>query len=373
MLELSRLTVSLTKHGAHKIAALLKKHDKDSILDRLEGSEPGINIEFAQARKNLSVNASGNVPEVWNKARDAGGESIDALVLIGILFSHHRLLTALRDSRTAPFRGTIQRGATLDGKAFTNTAHIIEELSYSVRHTPHEVSYNFSRLFEIPDLNKLALELIGLKFRSAGWDGRTDLIDELVDRKLNEVFAISEEQFRNWLATGDIDAIGDTLEDETFFLDTSHDVGPATALVFSPGHTPRMTGTVAISPYQSGGKAALLHNALQTTLYEALAKEHGTDCVRTELPTGHGTSIDVVVKTSSYCWFYEIKVAKSLKASIRQAIPQLLEYAYWRTDNKIVDRLYVATTFSLTTDAEAFLALLRDRFNLPIYYHQIEQ
>jgi len=372
MLDLSRLSVSLTKHGAHKIAALLKKHDKDSILDRLEGAEPGINIDLVQARKNLSVDASGSVPEVWKNARDAGDESIDALVLIGIVFSHHQLLTALRAARTAPFRGTIERGATLDGKAFTNTAHIIGELGYRVRHTPDAVSYNFSRLFEIPGLNRLALELIALKFRSAGWDGRTDLIGELVDRKLNEVFAISEEQFRNWLTTGDIDAIGDTLEDESFFLDSSPDVRPATLLVFSPGHTPRKTGTVPISPSQLGGKAALLHNALQTALYEALAKKHGTDFVRTELPTGHGTSIDVVVKTPSDCWFYEIKVAKSLKASIRQAIPQLLEYAYWRADNKVADRLYIAARFPMTKDAEAFLALLRDRFNLPIYYHQIE-
>jgi len=372
MLELSRLTVSLTKHGAHKIAALLKKYDKDGILGSLEGAEPGINIELAQARKNLSVDGSGNVPEVWNKARAAGSESIDGLVLIGIVFSHHQLLSALRIGRTAPFRGTIKRDAVLVGKAFTNTAHIIEELGYSVAHTHLEVSYNFGKLFEIPGLNKLALELIALKFRNAGWDAKTALIEELLDRKLNEVFAVSRDQFRNWLANGTIDAIGDTLEDEAFFLDTDNDVGPAAPLLFSPGHSPKKTGIVPIAPSRPGSKAELLHNALQTTLYEALSKEYGSDSVRTELPTGHGTSIDAVVKTASFCWFYEIKVAKSLKACIRQAIPQLLEYAYWRTDNTVADRLFIAATFAMTKDAEAFLALLRDRFSLPIYYHHIK-
>jgi hypothetical protein len=371
MIELSRLTVSLTKHGAHKLAALLKKYDKDEVLDRLESAEPGINIEKAQARKNLSVDRFGKVPEVWNKARAAGGETIDALVLIGIMFSHHDLLAALREGRTGRFRGTIKRGGRLDGKAFTNTAHIIEELGYSVSHTQQAVSYNLGRLFEIPGLNKLAAELIALKFRSAGWDGKTDLVDELTQRKLNEAFAVSDEQFRNWITTGDVEAIGDELEDEGFFLDSASDVGPAAPFAFNPGHTPKKTGTVDVSPSGSGGKAVLLHNALQTKLYSALVAKHGIDSVRTELPTGHGTSIDVVVKTPAFCWFYEIKVAKSLKACIRQAIPQLLEYAYWRADDEVADRLYIASTFTLSKDAEAFLKLLRERFHLPIYYHQI--
>lgn len=371
MIELSRLTVSLTKHGAHKIAALLKKYDKDDILNRLEGVEPGINIERAQARKNLSVDGSAKVPDVWNKAREAGSESIDALVLVGVLFSHHQLLTAFRAGRTGAFRGTIERGITLDGKAFTNIAHIVEELGYSISHTQTEVSYNFSRLFEIPGLHQLALELIALKLRSAGWTKKTDLIDEIINLKLNEVFAVSQDKFRNWLTTGNVDAIGDTLEDVGFFLDDTNDIGPATPLAFAPGHSPKKTGVVPVAPSKPGSKAELLHNALQTALYEALVKEHGKDSVRTELPTGHGTSIDLVVKTAKSFWFYEIKVAKSLKACIRQAIPQLLEYAYWRADNTVADRLYIAATFAMTKDAESFLALLRERFKLPIYYCRI--
>lgn len=69
MTELTRLNVSLTKHGAHKIALLLAKYDKDEVLKHLSGTDPGINIESAQAKKNLSASAAGKVPEVWNKAR----------------------------------------------------------------------------------------------------------------------------------------------------------------------------------------------------------------------------------------------------------------------------------------------------------------
>ena len=206
---------------------------------------------------------------MWNKGKAAGSETIGALVLLGIIFSHHDMIEALREARTGPFRGTINKGKVLDTKAFTNTANNIEELGYSVSHTETQVSYNFTKLFEIPGLNKLALELIALKFRAIEWDGKTNLVDGLVARKLNDVFSISEEQFRNWLTTGNIDAIGDTLEDEEYFLDTGDDTGPAGPFVFSPGHTPKKTGTVAVSAPTTGTMASLLHNELQSALYEA--------------------------------------------------------------------------------------------------------
>lgn len=37
----SRLNVSLTKHGAHKVALLLRKYGKDDVLDHAEGKERG--------------------------------------------------------------------------------------------------------------------------------------------------------------------------------------------------------------------------------------------------------------------------------------------------------------------------------------------
>lgn len=92
MTNLSKLNVSLTKHGAHKIALLLAKYDKDEVLNHLWGTDEGINIESAQAHKNLSVTAAGKVPDVWNKAREQGEETINALVLIAIIFSHNALI-----------------------------------------------------------------------------------------------------------------------------------------------------------------------------------------------------------------------------------------------------------------------------------------
>ena len=110
MTDLRKLKVSLTKHGSHKIAVLLRKYDKDEVLKHLEHSEPGVNIELAQAKKNLSVNEQGRVPDLWNEARLSGNKTIDALVLISIILSHYELITAMQNS-TARYRfsGIVKR------------------------------------------------------------------------------------------------------------------------------------------------------------------------------------------------------------------------------------------------------------------------
>jgi hypothetical protein len=370
MLNVSKLSVSLTKHGAHKLSLLLRKYDKDNLLNHLEGVEPGINIEAAQARANLSVGPTGVVPEVWNKARTAGTEAIDGLTLLAIIFSHRDLIRAMREGRNQAFRGIVRRGQVLDGKAVTNFAHTLEELGYSVDHTPDHISFNLARLFEIPGLHKLAFELLQLKMRPAGWLPREPLVDALVAAKLNEVLAITPDQFRNWLANGDIDSIGDAIEDADFFTDASEEKAAKRPFAFKAGHNAKKTGSISIAAPKHDGTAELLHNKIQTSLYESLVERYGRDCVGTEVDSGLGTSIDIVVKTAKFCWFYEIKVAKTIKAVIRQAVPQLLEYAYWRSDGEVAEKLIIVAKFKLTKDAAEYLDLLRKRFNLPIHYEQ---
>jgi len=48
-----------------------------------------------------------------------------------------------------------------------------------------------------------------------------------------------------------------------------------------------------------------------------------------KLPNGIGGRIDTVVSQDGGYWFYEIKTAMSARACIRDALAQLLEYAYW--------------------------------------------
>ena len=49
-INLKRLKTSLTKHGATKLAPLLRKHSAGEVLDFVSGKESGINIDLAQAK-----------------------------------------------------------------------------------------------------------------------------------------------------------------------------------------------------------------------------------------------------------------------------------------------------------------------------------
>jgi hypothetical protein len=374
MTDVTKLSVSLTKHGAHKLATLLRLYPADEVLDHLSGSVEGVNIELAQAKKNLSASAAGDVPALWDEARARGEQVIDGLVLIAIISSHHHIIEALIAGKR-PLHGTgvIERGTLLGGKAYTNTAHIIEQLGYSVEHTAEAVTYDFSRLFTVPGLNDLALSLLDLKLAKAGWkptDG--DLVDALIGIRLHDAFSVSEDFFRRWLAVGESASleVSPPVEDAEYFSDVDDDV-PLSGFSFAPGHNPKKTGSVIATPRARSSKMTFLHNQMQTELFEELVAQFGKDAVGTERPSGVGqTRIDLVVKTDKFCWFYEIKTAKSVRACIREAIPQLLEYAMWHGGKPSCDRMIIVGPKKLTPQADAYLKTLRTTYGLELHYHQ---
>ena len=372
MSDLRLLDVSLTKHGAHKVAALLTKYDKDEVLGKLSGSEPGINIERAQAKKTLAANRKGVVPDFWNVARIRGSETINALVLLAVIFSHHSLISVMKQSaHKRRYLGRIERGKGIDGKAYTNFAHIIEELGFSTDHSADHIDYDLHRIFQIPGLNTLAQELLTAKLLAAKWDGKNSLVDESIGLGFHDVLSVAESQFRAWLTAGTMIEVGiDEDPEESDFFFNADDTPSSGNFIFRPGHNAKKTGTVVVTPPTKPTTATLLHNAIQNSLYEELAVKHGKKCVGTEVDTGQGTSIDVVVKTGEFCWFYEIKTARSVKACVRQAIPQLLEYAYWQGDKDLADRLIIVSDKRVTKEAEAYLQFLRHEFGLEIFYEQ---
>lgn len=370
MADIAKLKFSLTKFGVHKLVDLLKKYDKDLVFAHL-GDTIGDKIDPPSARAILSVDSKGTVPALWNTAKTLGDEAIKTLVFLGLVFGHHRLIGAMKAGRTKRFKGVIKRGAVVDGKEFTNFKRELLDMGYGSLGTSQQVSYDVQSVFAPANVHPLALDLLTRKLKGAGWNGVGSPIDALVAADFHHSLAISADQFRSWLSTGSLQATAAEIEDAGYFADAADDEGQQAPFKFKPGHSPKKTGTVAVAAPATGTKADLLHNKLQTVLFDKLAVEHGKACVGTEQQTGHGTSIDLVVKTATLCWFYEIKVADTVKACIRQAIPQLLEYAYWRKDNKVADRLIIASKFELTKDAKDFLELLNVRFALPFDYEQI--
>jgi len=114
----------------------------------------------------------------------------------------------------------------------------------------------------------------------------------------------------------------------------------------------------------------LRHNILQKALRQKLSRKFGAKNVTVENPSGIGTNIDIVVRQKKEYWFYEIKTSHSPRACIRQAIGQLLEYAFW-PGTQAATRLIVVGEEVLDEEGKGYLRELRKRFSLPIEYEQI--
>ncbi|MBS7350724.1 MAG: hypothetical protein KIG95_11325 [Comamonas sp.] len=115
----------------------------------------------------------------------------------------------------------------------------------------------------------------------------------------------------------------------------------------------------------------LVHNEIQEAVYRLLVKEYGKENVSCEQDTGYGTKIDIAVKANDSYIFYEIKTANTSKASIREALSQLLEYAYYPNHER-ASRLVIISPAALSQDSERYLRKLREQFKIPIYYQHFD-
>lgn len=369
MTDLSRLKVSLTKHNAHKVALLLKEHDSTEVFDHLGyvGADP------AQARKNLSTVTGDALPPVWAKVQALGEDAIDALVLVAIIFSHHELITAVRTaSKRKGFSGRIERNNQLEGKAYTNFVQIVDSLFYAAQRDNKGVTFDFKQMFELPGVGPLVRELLELKLTEARWDQGNTVAEEAARLEFHEVFGVTEDELVAWLnSDAQPSAAGAALlpKDEEFFGEGSEGA-PAKQFDFKPGHIDRDVDPVTRKA-SAKFKANRLHNDIQNRLFAYLKGQHGAKNVGTEQDTGSGTSIDVVTQLTGQTTFYEIKTGASVRSSIRQAIPQLLEYAFWPAEHR-AHELVIVSQLPLTADGDKYLKFLRAEFKLPLSYRQFD-
>lgn len=112
-----------------------------------------------------------------------------------------------------------------------------------------------------------------------------------------------------------------------------------------------------------------VHRQISDNLTAVLAIEYGAENVAQEDNIGN-RSIDIVVSTSSGYIFYEIKTYRSLRTSVREALGQLLEYAYY-PENENAFKLVIVThndhNEKEKKDCQKYIRHLRKRWNLPIY------
>ena len=113
----------------------------------------------------------------------------------------------------------------------------------------------------------------------------------------------------------------------------------------------------------------LRHRRLQEAVYVVLVAQNGSSNVGCEQVSAAGTPMDIVVKEGDGYRVYELKSASTVRECVREALGQLLEYAYWPGSPSINGLVVVAEAEPSREEAE-FVAGLRDRFGLPLTYER---
>ena len=139
---------------------------------------------------------------------------------------------------------------------------------------------------------------------------------------------------------------------------------------FRPGVTERSPAATA-SFAERELNINLKHNILQSALCRQLISEFGADNVADEYLGHLGTKIDVVLqRRRNQFWYYEIKTSASARGCLREALGQVMEYAYWPGAQE-PERLIICGESPLDDAGVEYLNSLRQRFRLPIEYLQI--
>lgn len=371
MPDITKLKVSLTKHGAHKIATLLRNYPAIDILNHVNDKITDVHIDEAQTRTILSAK-NNNIPKFWTEVQSLGNNAINALVFLAIVFSHHKLISAMKKGKGQKLLGKIVRGDILDGKEFTNFSCILEELGYMSDKTSDGVLYDLSPIFNIYGLNSLVKQLLELKLESIGWDKKDSLVDQLILLRFHDVLAIDENGFRDWINDANDYVVDLQLtSDDLLFLSNSSDIIDIRDYHFTPLYNEKKETEVSVSLRKTEYKVNLIHNKMQNKLVAILRGTFGDQSVGGEVETGYGTYIDTVVEHNNECYFYEIKTVENVRSCIRQAIPQLLEYAYWPNHERAT-KLIIIGSGTIDEGSELFLNKLRTKFNIPLYYQQLD-
>ena len=80
--------------------------------------------------------------------------------------------------------------------------------------------------------------------------------------------------------------------------------------------------------------------------------------------------VDVVAQVSGEFWFYEVKTGGNVRACVREAIGQLLEYALWSAGT-VPAKLIVVGENTIDGTTENYLERLNRRFPVPISYERV--
>jgi hypothetical protein len=113
-----------------------------------------------------------------------------------------------------------------------------------------------------------------------------------------------------------------------------------------------------------------IHYQMQLSLYNSLVAAHGADKVSCEGITSSGRPADIIVRLPTGYELFEIKTALAPRDCVREALGQLLEYAYW-PGSPDFHALWIVGPSPIDGETQEHLGGLRERFGIPmVYQHQ---
>ena len=104
-----------------------------------------------------------------------------------------------------------------------------------------------------------------------------------------------------------------------------------------------------------------IHHEMQQSLYDSLVAAHGPDKVSCEGITSSGRPADIIVRLLDGYELFEIKTALAPRDCVRDALGQLLEYAYW-PGSPGFNALWVVGQSQIDSETQKHLDGLRERF-----------
>lgn len=150
---------------------------------------------------------------------------------------------------------------------------------------------------------------------------------------------------------------------------------PLGKFTFKKGHRPVGTETVPGKRTQIDYLMRMRHKHIQCRIFEQLEQEfEGSDKeIGTENVTEFGKSIDLVVcSADGRCVFYEIKTCRLPLQCVREAVGQLMEYAFYAQSNHSSE-LVVIGLGKADDNLRRYMAHLRTLSTPSIYYQWFDE
>lgn len=142
--------------------------------------------------------------------------------------------------------------------------------------------------------------------------------------------------------------------------------------IFKPGKSEKSLSKKVSRRTAKTVESKPVHNTIQEILYSYLAGKHGENFVSMEANTGMGTFIDLVVQVKDGLILYEVKSYVSVMNSIRVALGQLVEYAFYPEAIKQLKELIIVSHISPDESDIEYLKSIRENSSLKVYYQVVD-